>query len=217
MKQIIIFLLVIILLLIGYSQYKQYKRFTPPEYEYSKNELIDLNYHDKSFLLDYYKAIENLNGYVITQWSTNDFDVRNPGDDDEDIQAAVAVYNEKLGVVKFYEDQLLKSKSLKEQGLTNADIILLENMGVTQEELKKSEANKKIISLFKNNISQLRLGQRNAFVYELQKLLVNEGYDIPTDGVYAQITMDAIRKFEESKDLYPDGNIDILTLEALLK
>ena len=217
MKQIIIFLLVIILLLIGYSQYKQYKRFTPPEYEYIKNESIDLNYHDKSLLLDYYKAIEHLNGYVITQWSTNDFDVRNPGDDDEDIQAAVAVYNDKLGLVKYYEDQLVKSKNLKQKGLNNADIMLLEKKGITQDDLEKAESNKNIVALFKNNISQLRLGQRNAFVYELQKLLVKRGFEIPTDGVYAEITQDAVRNFEESKGLFPDGNIDILTLEALLK
>ncbi|MEP3837501.1 MAG: hypothetical protein ABJM36_07630 [Algibacter sp.] len=122
MKQIIIFLLVIIVLTLGYSTYMEYKRFTPPEYAYTANEHIDLNYHDRSFLLRYYKAIEDLNGYVITQWSVSGIDVRNPESDDKVVLAAISNYTDKLGVVKFYEDQLMKSKALKESGLTNANI-----------------------------------------------------------------------------------------------
>jgi hypothetical protein len=78
MKQIIIFILVIIALMIAFGQYKQYKRFSLTEYQYTANKNIDLNYHDRSFLLDYYQAIENLNGYVIMQWSLESIDVRNP-------------------------------------------------------------------------------------------------------------------------------------------
>ena len=122
MKQIIIFILVIIALMIAFGQYKQYKRFSLSEYQYTANKNIDLNYHDRSFLLDYYQAIENLNGYVIMQWSTEGIDVRNPENDGKAIAAAAAIYNDKLGKVKFYEDQLVKSANLKQQGMTNADI-----------------------------------------------------------------------------------------------
>jgi len=222
MKQIIIFLLVIILLLIGFSQYKKYKRFTPPEYEYTSNDNIDLNYHDQTFLLDYYKAIEQLNGYVISQWSYNGIDVRNPEDDNEETQAAISTYSDKLAVVKFYEDQLLSSNKLKGQGLSNPDIKMIEEKGMTQAEYIKAKKDKgqktKFMQLYKEAITSndLRLGSRNAFIYEFQKLLVKKGYDIPVDGVYKNATAEALRKFEESKGLFPDGKLDALTLEALL-
>lgn len=223
MKQLIIFLLAIILLIIGYSQYKKYKRFTPPEYQYARNDNIDLNYHDRTFLLNYYKAVEDLNGYVITQWSTNEMDVRNPGDNDEEELAAVSKYNEKLAVVKFYEDQLLKSKTLKDEGLTNHDIKMLEIEGITladeKKRLQESKRLKMYHALFNEakSTNGLRLGSKNAFIYELQKLLVSKGYDIPIDGVFKTITVEAIKNFEEKHQLFPDGKIDTFTFNKLLK
>ncbi|SFC97335.1 peptidoglycan-binding domain-containing protein [Algibacter pectinivorans] len=217
MKQIIIFLLVIIVLAIGYNIYKEHKRFTPPEYEYVTNKNIDLNYHDRSFLLNYYKAVEDLNGHVITQWSANGIDVRNSDSDDEEELAAISKYTDKLGAVKFYEDQLVKSKTLKDSGLTNANIKLLETKGISIAEFEKEKVQSKLIALFNDNISELRVGQKSVFVYELQKLLVKNGFDIPVDGLYKTITRDAILSFEEKNGLFPDGKVDLLTFEALLK
>ncbi|MBT8303241.1 MAG: peptidoglycan-binding protein [Bacteroidia bacterium] len=217
MKQIIIFLLVVILLIISYGQYTKYKRFTPPEYEYQLNQDIDLNYHDRSFLLDYYESVEGLNGFVITQWSANNIDVRNPEDDDKATQASVSEYSKKLGLVKYHEDQLVKSKRLKESGLANSEIKLLEEQGTTLEQHLKLQNDKRILTIFNNNIDQLKMGKQSAFVYELQKLLVKKGYDIPLDGVYKVITKDAIMAFEEKNKLFPDGDIDQITLEALLE
>jgi len=131
MKQIIIFLLVIIFLIIGYGQYKQYKRFTLENYEYQVNDSVDLDYHDKSFLLDYYEAVEELNGYIITQWSANDIDVRIPEDDNEENRLVYKAYAKKLAKVKFYEDQLLKSTEHKGKGMSNQDIKLFQKEGVT--------------------------------------------------------------------------------------
>ncbi len=222
MKQIIIFLLVIIALIIAFGQYKQYKRFSLSEYQYKASENIDLNYHDRSFLLDYYQAIESLNGYVIMQWSSEGIDVRNP-DDDEAIEAAAAIYNEKLGIVKFHEDQLVKSASLKQQGMTNADIKFLETKGISLENYakqKKQKASKELLrSMFANEISKngLRLGSRSAFISEIQKLLISKGHNIPVDGVFKNETTNALMAFEENNGLFPDGKLDALTLEALIK
>jgi len=223
MKQIIIFLLVIIVLMIAFGQYKQYKRFSFSEYQYKASENIDLNYHDRPFLLDYYQAIENLNGYAIMQWSTEGIDVRNLGDDDKEIEAATVIYNEKFGKVKFYEDQLVKSTNLKQQGMTNTDIKFLETNGISLEDYStqaKPKASKDLLrSMFDNERSKnrLRLGSRSAFINEIQKLLTSKGYDIPIDGVFKNVTADAIMIFEEKNGLFPDGNLDALTLEALIK
>jgi len=216
MKQIIIFLLVIILAIIGYSQYKQYERFSFKNYEYEISDKIDLDYHDKSSLYKYYEAIEGVNSYIGSQWSLNRIDVRSPEDDDAETKLAVDTYTKKLAKVKHYEAQLEKSKALKDKGLSNDDIKLFENKGITLLDKQKTEADARMMSMFNNN-ANLRLGERNAFVYELQKLLVKKGFDIPIDGVYQNITSNAILDFEAKNNLFPDGKIDLLTLEALLK
>lgn len=216
MKQIIIFLLVIILAIIGYGQYKQYQRFSLKNYEYKISDNIDLDYHDKSSLYKYYEAIEGVNSYIGSQWSLNRIDVRSPEDDDAETKLAVDTYTRKLAKVKYYEAQLVKSKSLKEKGLTNKDIKLFEDTDITLKDKQKAEADAKMINLFNNN-SNVRIGEQGAFIYELQKLLVKNGFDIPVDGVYENITSNAILEFETKNNLFPDGKIDLLTLEALLK
>ena len=216
MKQIIIFLLVVILAIIVYGQYKQYERFSLKNYEYVPSENIDLDYHNKDLLYKYYESIEAVNNYIGSQWSINRIDVRSPEDDDAETKLAVDTYTKKLAKVKFYEAQLEKSKSLKEKGLTNNDIKLFENEGLTLKQLHKAEANDKMMKLFTNN-ANVKIGEQSAFVYELQKLLVKKGFDIPIDGVYKSITSNAIMEFESKNNLFPDGKIDLLTLEALLK
>ncbi len=216
MKQIIIFLLVVILAIIGYGQYKQYQRFSLKNYEYKTSNNIDLDYHDKSTLYRYYEAIEGVNLYIGSQWSLNRIDVRSPKDEDAETKLAIDIYVKKLAKVKYYESQLEKSKALKVKGLSNDEIKLFENESVTLKDMQKAEADAKIRSMFNNN-STLQLGERSAFVYELQKLLVNKGFEIPIDGVFKNITSNAILGFEEKTNLFPDGKIDLLTLEALLK
>lgn len=216
MKQIIIFLLVIILVIIGYGQYKQYQRFSLKNYEYKISDNIDLDYHDKNSLYKYYEAIEGVNSYIGSQWSANRIDVRSPKNDDAETKMAVDTYVKKVAKVKYYEAQLVKSKGLKDKGLTNTDIKLFEDTGITLKDKQKVEADAKMMSMFSNN-SNLRLGQQSAFVYEIQKLLVKKGFDIPVDGVYKSITSNAILDFEAKNNLFPDGKMDLLTLEALLK
>ena len=204
MKQIIIFLLVIILALIGYGQYKQYKRFTLTEYEYKIPETLDVTNADKGLLLDYYEAVEALNGYVITQWSSDEIDVRNPGDDDEENNAAVSEYRKKLANVKFYESQLL-NPSVSEKPKT---------------ELYEAENKNKLIwKMFNSDPARnsLKIGDKNALVYELQRLLISNGEKIQLDGLFKTETFEALKTFEEKNQLFADGKLDAITLDYLLK
>lgn len=219
MKRIIIVLLIIIASLIGYSQYKQYKRFSPPEYEYQVNKNIDLNYHNQSLILDYHQSIEELNAYVISQWSSNNIDVRNPENNNKSTVTAISKYAKKLGKVRFYETQLLKSTQLKKDGLNNNDIILLEEKGITKSDYKKALEYETLKTMFHSYSSKnnLRLGSKNALIFEIQKILVKKGYEIPVDGFYKHETFNAIKDFQEKNSLYSSGNIDLLTFNALLK
>lgn len=216
MKQIIIFLLLIILCLISYGQYSKYKRFSLESYAYKTSNKIDLEYHNKAVLFDYYEAIERVNGYIISQWSANGIDVRNPKKNNERTMAAVNIYTKKLAEVKYFEARLEHAKSLKEKGLTNKDIKLIEDKGITQKELQKEEEQKMITTLFANH-SNLKFGETNALVYEIQKLLVKKGHDIIVDGTYQNITINAIKAFEAKHNLFADGKLDALTLKVLLE
>ena len=219
MKQILIVILVVILLIFGYNQYSNYKRFHSPGVDYTSNKKIDLNYHDKNFLLNYYQAIEDLNSYVRIQWVTQDVDVRNPEDDDEDTKNAVLGYNKKLGLVKFYEDKLVESAVLKNQGISNKEIIVFEQNGLKAKDYNQYLKRKFLIDTYKSNPEKysLKVGDYSSFIFELQKKLVEKGHEIPIDGLFRDITFNAVRAFEEKNGLFPDGKIDMLTLEYLVQ
>ena len=53
MKQIIIFLLVTILAVIGYGKYNQYKRYNTSEISYKSDVKIDETYYNRELLLKY--------------------------------------------------------------------------------------------------------------------------------------------------------------------
>ena len=219
MKQILIVILVVILLIFGYNQYSDYKRFHSPGVDYVSDKKIDLNYHDKNFLLNYYQAIEDLNSYVRTQWVTQDVDVRNPEDDDKDTQNAVLGYNKKLGTVKFYEDKLIESAILKKQGISNKEIVFFEQNGLHAKDYKQFLKRKFLIDTYKSNPEKysLKVGDYSSFIFELQKKLVEKGHEIPIDGLFRDITFNAVRAFEEKNGLFPDGKVDLLTLEYLVQ
>ena len=46
---------------------------------------------------------------------------------------------------------------------------------------------------------------------------MEKGYEIPIDGLFRDITFNAVRVFEEKNGLFPDGKIDMLTLEYLVQ
>ena len=201
MKQIIIFLLLLIFLVICYGQYKEYKRFSLTAYEYTVPEKLDINNANKGLLLDYYEAIEEVNGYVISQWSFEGIDVRNPEDDSEEVLASVSEYHKKMANLKFYESQLLNPpQSIK-----------------SKKELSSEEKKKHLIKkMFYSASNSVNIGDKNALVFEIQKLLNKSGDSIALDGVFNTETLNAIKTFEEKKGLFPDGKLDAITLEHLL-
>lgn len=217
MKKLCTYLLVIIGLILLYGQYSQYRRFKLENYEYKTAQGIDKSYHNKAFLLDYYEAVEDLNNYVKAQWSANGIDVRVPEDDDEETKVAAKAYTRKLAKVKYFEGQLLQSEQLKKKGMSNADILSYEKDGTTLEDKTREEHKVKMISMFGDVSNTVKVGDKSAFVYEVQKLLKKQGHDVVLDGLFKEMTAEAIVSFEKKHKLYPDGQLDIFTLEKLLE
>ena len=215
MKKLLIVLIMVIVLIFSYNQYKEYQRFHPDNFNYKSSENIDLEYYNQDVVYSYFEAVQALNGFAAMQWSVNEINVKSPEDDDESTTFVVNEYRKKLAKVKYYEAKLEASKQLKDEGLTNAQIKAKLEGNTAPKNSEVAEFNAKIKSMF-NPSSKIRLGEKSAFIYEIQKLLVKKGFDIPLDGVYKNITQDAIYKFEENNNLFPDGNLDVLTLDALL-
>lgn len=216
MKQLIIFLLLIIAFIIGFGKYNQYKRYNSPNVDYKTEKTLDFEYHNQDLVLNYHKAIEDLNSFVMTQWTANNIDVRTPEDDDEETKLAVTKYAEKLATINYYETKLEKSNSLKENGASNKEIKFLEKTGKDFEVYKKSLEISKIKSMFNPN-NKLVYGHKSALIYEIQKKLIASGFDITLDGLYKIETLNAIKGFEEKNNLFADGHLDILTLDALFQ
>jgi len=100
--------------------------------------------------------------------------------------------------------------------MSNTAIKQLETKGSTIEEEAKVAYATKIRDMF-NATERTGYNQESPLIFEVQKILVKKGYDIPLDGVFRNITIDALTKFEAENQLFADGKLDALTLDALLK
>ena len=216
MKQLIILLLLIIAFFIGYGQYTQYKRFNSPNVDYKTTKKIDLAYHNQETVINYYKAVEDANSFVKMQWTVNNIDVRTPEDDTEEIKWALKKYSEKIATIKYYEDKLENSTILKAEGLSNKEVKYLEQTGVNLKSYNKLLAKNKIKSLF-NADKEITYGKKSSLIYEVQKELNLQGFQINLDGFYKTETLDALKKFQEKNNLFADGVLNVLTLDALFK
>ncbi len=216
MKQLIIFILLIIAGLIGYGKYSEYKRYNSPEINYKTDKKLDINYYNQELVLNYFEAIESLDSYTMLQWSANNIDVRTPEEDTNETKIAVDVYAKKLAKVNYYETKLENSLQLKEKGLSNKEIQFIEETGLDFESYKRKENFEKIKSLFDPKIN-LYKGETNSIIFEVQKRLNELDYKIRIDGVYRIETLEAIKEFEEKNNVLADGFIDALTLELMFK
>ena len=218
MKKILLVILAVIVLIFGYSQYKEYQRFHPKNANLKASEAIDVNYHNQETVFNYYAALEKVNNYMQMQWSANGIDVRSPENDNEQTALVIAEYGKKVAEVNYYQSILEQSKTLKSQGLDNDGIKFLETNSLSIDDFNKAEDKRKQKQLLLDMMPKkaLFMGEKSPFVFEIQKLLVKKGYDISLDGVYQIITSDALKSFEEKNSLFPDGKIDLMTLDLLL-
>ena len=214
MKQLIIFLLLIIAFFIGFGKYQQYKRYNSPNVDYKTSKTLDFDYHNQQLVIDYKKSVEDLNSFVMLQWSANGIDVRTPEDDDTETKAALSSYANKLGNIKYYETKLENSANLKAKGLSNKEIKYLEKTGTDLKSHQNKLAISKIKSMFNPN-DKMVYGQKSALIYEVQKKLISKGIVVVNDGIYKLETLNGIKTFEEQNNLFPDGILDVLTLDAL--
>ena len=120
---------------------------------------------------------------------------------------------------KLYEEKLVQSAKMKSEGLNDKDVIAFEESGYKAKDYNEFIKRKFLMETFKSNPEKysLKIGDFSSFVYELQKILVKKGYNIPVDGLFKQTTIEALGAFEQKNGLFPDGKLDAVTLDYLLR
>jgi len=219
MKKLLTITLLIIIFIFSYNKYQDYQRFNGPQTNYEANKDIDINYHNQAILFNYQNAISSLNGFVNTQWSSHKIDVINPEKENKKTLYAVDIYTQKLAQVKHLESILKQSADLKKKGFTNSDIQLFEKTGLSPSKYQESQEKQTYKRIVKSSFTNknIVIGEKSPLVFEVQKLLVKNGFNIIIDGIFKTETSQALKDFEAKHNLLPDGKLDQISLEYLLK
>lgn len=202
--------MIITLPVIAYFQWVKYKRFHPPtDYEFALNDSIDVNYHDPDVILQYYLIAEQVGTYARNAWKEFGVDVKVGSNYKPTEQQYVNTYQQMIAKGNLLEGKLLSSARLKSKGWTNDQIKQWENGTFTQKDLT--------LESWRNNPILARIEDKSAMVFNIQKLLIDRGYEIPHDGIFREETTNAIRSFQESEGIYPNGIATLETVNRLLK
>jgi hypothetical protein len=141
-------------------------------------------------------------------WFNDGIDVLFPDERDEQSLMASTYYNQLISQARELEARLRASKKLKKAKYDNEAIAFIEEKGIAQDEYMMYKAVQE---------RPLSKGDTSAVVWKVQGILIKLGYDIPHDGLFIEITEDAVKKFQKSRKLLASGKVDEMTMRELLK
>jgi hypothetical protein len=209
MKKLLVALAIVVLAVIVLVQAIRLNRLSPAEnYEYGFREDIDLDYHDPAAVMAYFDTGYEVGSFAREMWKNRGINVWVPESDDISNKVAVLRYNHLRAYADSLGMRLARSKQYKAQGLNNADIRLIEDEGVSMQDIQIHKRFGK---------SEMRLGERSDAVFALQGLLIGKGYTMPHDGYFWTETEASIRDFQSKNSLFASGVADKATLQALIK
>lgn len=207
MKKVIVSLVIILLLAITFFQYKKFTRLNAPHtYEYTISEKVDASYYDPSVVKDYYEIAYEIGSFAREQWVNFKIDVLYQDNSSPQSQQATLTYNKMRAAAKELEARLIESKSLKEEGYSNADIRIMHEKGL-------STSDYKLYTAFGSTIYQY--GDEDKGIYLMQQKLNEKGFPIKIDGIFNQETKHAVMEFQEKQNLFPSGIAGKETLQLL--
>ena len=209
MKRLALLILSITLPILTYFQYQKYRRFNPPvSYDYSRSDSIDTNYHNPVVLQQYYQNVYEIGTFARSQWHNQGTDVRFPNNDDPEAKEASQYYQQLLSTTALLEDRLITSQRLKEEGFSNQAIVRIEQEGWAPQNYRLAQ---------QSGMVGLHKGNKGSEVWDLQKLLVNKGYDIPIDGIFSEVTEGAVKDIQQNTGNYPSGIVNEALLRTMAK
>jgi Putative peptidoglycan binding domain len=207
-------ILIIALMSYGYSRYTRHQRYSQlAQYDYVPSALIDYSYYDKQVLQTYYTNCDRLTEIAHEVWMKHGIDVRKERKETDGIQSSIHRYQSMLVYTKQIEARLVESQDLKTQGLSNEVIELVLDKGIT---IGAVEAEKdKMAALQYLKGKNVGLSSKPAEIWELQKLLNANEYNIAINGIYNPATDSALSDFQLTHGLYVSHSCDDITLMKL--
>lgn len=209
MKRLLAILIVIAILVYAYFNYIEDRRFNPPsDYDYPVSEQIDKEFYDSAVVRDYYETVLEIGNFARSSWTHDGVDVLSPDSKKHMDKLKADYYISLRAAARMLENTLERSKRLKDQGYSDAEIKMIIEKGLTPEDIELRE---------NSYLLGLTVGSSGSAVWELQKILNALGDSIPEDGIFNLLTTNRLKEFQSQNDLFPSGEVDEKTLKALLK
>jgi len=207
MKNLLYLVLIICLPTIAIFQFLNWRKFNPPsDYTQEVSQSIDPNYHDENLLLSYFENLQNASTYARHCWKEHRIDVKSDKPHSPNQGEYIQTYQQYISNAEMAKLRLEQSAKWKSEGFSNEDIIMMEKEG----------------NGLPPNLQQLRYtkvfaqeGDKNELVFQVQKALLEQGYEMPIDGWFKTETSDALITYQQEKGLFPSGKIDKQTIDSL--
>ena len=212
-----IFFFLVILLIIGTWAYHGYDRHHRYEsisrFDYLPNDSIDYNYYDQTVLQTYISNCGHLTATSKKLWLKFGVDVHTESKCNGEAQSLINQYNSTLKYTRALESRLKDSKDMKDGGLTNDIIKMVFEKGITVGAVENEKDKMAAYDFLKGkNVSAISKPNE---IWELQKLLNANDYNLSINGVYDASTDSALTDFQRLKNIYPSHICDDLTLKKL--
>ncbi len=218
MRHPVLFLLVFIFLALAgfkaFHHYQMHRRYENiSRFDYFSLDSIDYNYYDQATLRIYLDNCQSLTDIAKTLWLKDGIDVTKTKDAFGEAQSRINRYYRLLRYTQALEGKLIQSQDMKDQGLTNEDIRIILDKDIT---IGAVESEKDKMAAFEylkgKNVSG---ASKPNEIWELQKLLNANDYNLTINGIYDASTDSALLDFQKENNIYPSHSCDDVTLRKL--
>jgi hypothetical protein len=210
------FFALLLLILAGwvYHRYNVHKRYENiSRFDYLPKDSIDYSFYDQQALATYLNNCSRLGDMAKTIWLKSGVDVHQNKAGYGETQSKINRYNALLKYTKILEGKLSESRDLKDQGLDNEVIEAILDKGITIGAVENERDKNAAYDFLKGkNVSAQSPANE---IWELQKLLNANDYNIAINGIFNAATDSALLDFKKSNNLYPAHICDDMTLKKL--
>ena len=196
-----------------YLEHKKYENIS--RFDKLPNDSIDVNFYDPSIVKMYFKNCKQLTDLAKTLWLKNGIDVAKDKTGFGEAESKLNSYNALLRITQPMEIHLKESRELKEQGLSNEEISEILNKGITIGAYQIEKDKQAAFEFLKGkNVNRASSADQ---VWEMQKLLNANEYNIAIDGIFNSNTDSALVDYQTKNNLFPSHTCNDVTLIHLVK
>lgn len=197
-----------------YHRYEQHRRYENiSRFDYFSKDSIDYNYYDQATLRIYLDNCQTLTDIAKALWLKDGIDVTTSTKRYGEVQSRINRYHRLLRYTQALEEKLVQSRDMKDQGLTNEDIRIVLDKDITIGAVENEKDKMAAYDYLKGkNISG---SSKPNEIWELQKLLNANDYNLTINGIYDAATDSALIDFQKENNIYPSHTCDDVTLRKL--